>query len=200
MSKVKICGLSRIEDIDAVNRALPDFIGFVFAQSRRQVDERTAAMLKEKLDHRIEAVGVFVNQEIETIANLYQSGIIDLVQLHGDEDDQYIRRLKESCGCRVIKAIGVGSALPPLANEPDYLMFDTLSDRRGGIGKTFDWGLLKDYSGMPYFLAGGLTSSNAARAISLLAPFCADTSSGVETNGLKDEQKIVEFVRTIREN
>jgi len=96
MSKVKICGLSRIEDIDAVNRALPDYIGFVFAKSRRRVDEATASMLKERLDSRIKAVGVFVNEKAEIIAGLYENGVIDLAQLHGDEDESYILRLKEA--------------------------------------------------------------------------------------------------------
>ena len=198
MTKVKICGLSRKEDTDAVNRALPDFVGFVFAPSRRRVDIETAAMLKEKLDKRIEAVGVFVNEDIRNIIQMHKNGIIDLAQLHGDEDSGYIRRLKESCGCRVIKAVGVGDTLPPLPKEPDYLLFDALSSQRGGIGKVFDWNILKNYHGLPYFLAGGLDVDNVSGAISALSPFCIDVSSGVETNGLKDGKKIESFVRLVR--
>ena len=195
MSKVKICGLRRMEDIAAVNNALPDYIGFVFAPSRRRVDERTASMLKERLDTRIMTVGVFVNEKAEAVADLHRSGVIDLVQLHGDEDAGYIARLKGLCDCPVIKAIGIGHELPLLAYEPDYLLFDTLSEQRGGTGKVFDWGILNGFEGRPYFLAGGLTAANVAEAIKLLSPFCLDVSGGVETNGLKDMNKINEFVR-----
>jgi phosphoribosylanthranilate isomerase len=209
--KVKICGLSRAEDIAAVNRALPDYIGFVFAPSRRRVDMRTAAMLKHGLDSRIEAVGVFVNEQMETVIQAYKSGIIDLVQLHGDENDGYIRRLKESCGCRVIKAIGVGDTMPDLPSGPDYLLFDTLPTMRidarcspdftyrGGIGKTFDWNILESHHDLPYFLAGGLNKDNVSKAVRILAPYCVDVSSGVETDGLKDEKKIEEFMFAARE-
>ena len=115
--KVKICGLRRMADIEAVNLALPDYIGFVFAPSRRQVDRETAARLKEKLDPRIETVGVFVNAEIETIGLLYQQGVIDLAQLHGDEDGSYIEKLREICNCHVVKSIGIGNAVPRLPQD-----------------------------------------------------------------------------------
>jgi len=198
VSKVKICGLSREEDIEAINRALPDYIGFVFAPSRRRVDMKTAAMLKNKLAPRIETVGVFVNEDIRAIAEVYQNGIIDLVQLHGDEDDSYIRRLKDTCGCRVIKAVGVSDALPLLPVEPDHLLFDTLSEQRGGSGRPFDWNVLKEYRGLPFFLSGGLSIVNVAASIHMLAPFCVDVSSGVETNGIKDAGKICKFVDLVR--
>lgn len=198
MSKVKICGLSRVEDIDAVNSALPDYIGFVFAESRRQVNEKTAAILKARLDLRIKSVGVFVNQDIGTIAGLYREGIIDLVQLHGDEDGEYIRRLRQSCDCRIIKAVSVAGCLPGIPEGADYLLFDTASAGRGGTGNTFDWSLLKKHKGVPYFLAGGLDASNISEAIHLLRPYCVDVSSGVETDGVKDIEKIDTLVRMIR--
>jgi len=198
MSKVKICGLSRKEDIEAVNRALPDFIGFVFAPSRRRVDIKTAALLKENLDPRIGAVGVFVNESIENVADIFKNGIIDLVQLHGDEDGEYITRLKNYCGCPVIKAVGVGSVLSPMPVESDYLLFDTLSEQRGGAGKPFDWHIIKEYYGLPFFLSGGLSARNVVDSIRLLAPYCIDVSSGVETDGRKDAAKIEEFVYTVR--
>lgn len=194
MTKVKICGLSRAEDIEAVNRFLPDFIGFVFAPSRRRVDTKTADILKNNLDPQIEVVGVFVNESLNTVAEVYKRETIDIVQLHGDEDDDYIRRLKDRCGCTVIKALGVGDALPPLPLEADYLLFDTLSDQRGGVGKVFNWSVLHDYHGPPYFLAGGLTAQNVANSIQLLNPFCVDVSSGVETDGIKDAEKIEAFI------
>ncbi|MCL2277738.1 MAG: phosphoribosylanthranilate isomerase [Treponema sp.] len=219
MSKIKICGLSRTQDIEAVNRALPDFIGFVFAQSKRRVDIALAAMLKERLDPRIESVGVFVNEKIEVITEIYKKGIIDLVQLHGDENDEYIKQLKKSCTagsfaggtysaasstCRVIKAVGVSDTLPALPVESDYVLFDTLSEQRGGTGKPFDWRILKEYcpaslyQELPFFLAGGISIENAAEAVRLLKPFCIDVSSGVETDGLKDAEKIEKIVNMIR--
>jgi phosphoribosylanthranilate isomerase len=198
MSRIKICGLSRIEDIIIVNRVLPDYIGFVFAPSIRQIDGRTAAMLKEQLDSRIKAVGVFVNHDIGVVAGLYQSGVIDLVQLHGDEDDSYITRLKERCGCPVIKSISVGDTLPPLPQNVEYYLFDTLSGKRGGTGEAFDWNVLRTYSGLPYFLAGGLNIANIPEAIHKLSPFCIDVSSGAETEGKKDTDKIHQIVRLVR--
>jgi len=204
--KIKICGLSRIQDIEAVNRALPDFIGFVFAPSRRRVDVALAAMLKEKLDPQIEAVGVFVNEKIEVITEIYKKGIIDLVQLHGDEDGEYIRLLKDICPCRVIKAVCIGNEMPSLPQKSDYLLFDTLSESRGGTGKNFDWRILKEYcpaslyNGLTFFLAGGLSIENAADAIQMLKPFCVDVSSGVETDGLKDAEKIEKIVSLVRGN
>ena len=231
MSKIKICGLSRIEDIIAVNAVLPDYIGFVFAPSPRRIDEKAAAGLKSRLDGRIKTVGVFVNAEIGIVANLCQSGVIDLVQLHGDEDVDYIKRLKEQCGRPVIKAVRlrptphsgipadsprpIGSpspdgfktrppmseipdALPPLPENADYLLFDTLSAKRGGAGKAFDWGVLRKYSGPPYFLAGGMNTANIPQAISTLAPYAIDVSSGAESDGKKDAAKIREIVRQVR--
>lgn len=198
MSRVKICGLRRKEDIDAVNRALPDFIGFVFAKSQRRIDEATAALLKERLDARVSAVGVFVNQDIGYISALYQKGIINLVQLHGDEDSEYIRRLREACGCQIIKTVSIGNASPALPEGADFLLFDTASAQRGGSGKTFEWSVLEAYKGLPYFLAGGLDISNVAKAVALLGPYCVDVSSGVETDGIKDAKKIAAFVQLLR--
>ena len=231
---IKICGIRRAEDIEAVNRVLPDYIGFVFAKSRRQIEAKTAAMLKEKLDDRIEAVGVFVNQEISLISSLYKKGIIDIAQLHGDEDEEYIAELKETCGCRVIRSVGLpvqaesvgghesvynlqftvyslqctvsgGQCTGAGARGPgdgrvlaDYVLFDTASEQRGGTGKVFDWKRLKGYRGPPFFLAGGLTAMNVVEAVRGLAPFAVDVSSGVETDGSKDEGKIIEFVKTVR--
>jgi len=199
MSKVKICGLSRIEDIEAVNSLIPDYVGFVFAESSRQINVEKASMLREKLDGGIEAVGVFVNEDAENVAELFAEGIIDLVQLHGDEDSEYIKQLKEACGCKVIKAVAVGGSIPPIPKGADYLLFDTLSAQRGGTGKTFDLHILKGFDSMPYFLAGGLNSSIVQDAVRTLSPYCIDVSSGVETGGEKDPKKIKEFIRLVKE-
>ena len=195
MSRVKICGLSRVEDAAAANRALPDYVGFVFASSRRRIDEMKALTLKETLDSRIKTVGVFVNQAFDFITGLYHSGVIDLAQLHGDEDDDYIEGLKKRCTLPVIKAIGVGNTLPPLPKSADYLLFDTASAQRGGAGKVFDWSLLTAFDESPFFLSGGLNLLNVSDAIRTLSPFCVDVSSGVETNGAKDAEKIYQFTR-----
>ena len=204
MTRVKICGLTRMEDIEAVNRTLPDFVGFVFAPSRRRLDIKTAAKLRERLDPRIKAVGVFTDEAEGVVSGLYRDGIIDLAQLHGDEDGGYIERLKRSCSCPVIKAVGISDALPdlPICNEgffgPDFLIFDTLSTQRGGVGKAFDWNILRGYNGIPFFLAGGLTLENVIDGVALLAPYCVDVSSGVETDGLKDAKKIERFVHLVK--
>jgi len=198
VTKIKICGLCREADIETVNRVLPDYVGFVFAPSRRRVSVTAAARMKSKLDPRIQAVGVFVNEDIVAISKIYLDGVIDLAQLHGDETAAYIRRLKAECGCPVIKAAGVGAAPPPLPTGPDYILFDTLSKRRGGGGQTFDWNILEKYHEKPFFLSGGLTADNVSDAIRLLSPFCADVSSGVETDGAKDADKIEKFVNTVR--
>lgn len=178
---------------------MPDFIGFVFAPSRRRVDLKTAAMLKEILNSRIKAVGVFVNEDIKTVSEIYQDGIIDWIQLHGEESDEYIKRLKETCDCPVVKSVGVGDTLPPLPMHPDFLLFDTLSAQRGGIGKSFDWRILEAYCGKQFFLAGGISADNVAGAVQLLDPFCMDVSSGAETDGYKDPEKMIKLVQAVRE-
>ena len=197
-TKIKICGISRMEDVYTVNRVLPDFIGFVFAPSKRRLEIDAAARLKEKLEPQIDVVGVFVNEDIDVIARIYREGIIDLVQLHGDENGEYIRRLKDTCGCRVIKAVGVGNALPVLPVDADHMLFDSISKQRGGAGKAFDWELLEGFHGPPFFLSGGLSADNVLGAIRLLAPYCVDVSSGVETDGVKDAEKIEKFIDLIR--
>jgi phosphoribosylanthranilate isomerase len=206
-TKIKICGLTRPEDIAAANQTLPDYIGFVFAPSRRRINEQTAKALKEQLSTKIKAVGVFVNHDIKAITKLYKSGTIDLIQLHGDEDDEYIKTLKTHCDCPVIKAIGIGKTFPALPKNPqniDYILFDTSSSsgERGGTGEVFDWNLLKKYNesphnNPPFFLAGGLNAANITKAIQALNPFCIDISSGAETNGQKDANKIKELVRLV---
>jgi len=208
MTKIKICGLTRAVDVTAVNAVLPDYAGFVFAEgSRRKISVETAVALREKLDPRVISVGVFVNQEPEFIAELLRKKIIGMVQLHGDECAKYITKLREMCGCEIIKAVGVGEE-PPAVNVSgevakqskiaDFLLFDTLSPARGGTGKPFDHRLLQNYTGLPYFLAGGLTPENVADAVHLLSPFCVDVSSGVETDGAKDAKKILEFTQAVR--
>jgi len=201
MTKIKICGLTRMLDIEYVNDALPDYIGFVFAKSRRQVSPETAAQLKSVLDSRIIAVGVFVNENINVVAQLCSRGIIDIIQLHGDENEEYIRALYQEVNKPIIKAIRVKTAdsLTSIGHLPcDFLLLDTYSEKQyGGTGKTFDWKFAKSIN-KPFFLAGGIFPGNAKAAIENAKPYCLDISSGVETNGLKDINKIIQLVNEIR--
>lgn len=201
MSKIKICGLSRESDILAVNIAKPDFIGFVFAENRkRTVSFETALNLKKKLDKSIKAVGVFLNNDMELIVSLVQSEIIDIVQLHGDETEEYIRTLKKMINVPIIRAVRVKCTEDILKADRldvDYLLLDTYTKSEyGGTGKTFDWSMIPKIS-KPYFLAGGLNIDNISSA-NKIGAYCLDVSSGVETDGRKDEQKIIEIVNRIR--
>jgi phosphoribosylanthranilate isomerase len=198
MTKIKICGLSRTEDIEYANICKPDYIGFVFAPSKRRIDAEKATMLREQLMPGIKCVGVFVNADIGFLGEICSAGIIDLVQLHGDEDAEYIRKVKRITQLPVIKAVQVGEELNMPSGEPDYFMFDAPStSARGGSGETFDWNMIGRYEG-DYFLAGGLNPENVEAAIRKLKPFCVDVSSGVETEGKKDFKKMRDFVMAVR--
>ena len=212
MAKVKICGLFRDEDIAAANRVLPDYIGFVFAaKSPRRVSFEKAKALKQLLDERIAAVGVFVNESVEAIAAALSSGIIDIAQLHGDEDAHFIEELKRRAGKPVIKAFMLDAmaaagenatekrdaALRALAEAETSPADFVLLDSGRGSGAAFDWQQVKGFS-RPYFLAGGLNPENIAKALEELSPFAVDASSGVETAGFKDEAKMRLFVQRAR--
>lgn len=197
MTKIKFCGLKREADIEAANALKPDFIGFVFAKdSRRYISPENAAVLKSRLSPEISAVGVFVNERPESIASLLDKGVIDLAQLHGDEDEAYISRLKELTGNPVIKAFRISSASEAVkasASSADMILLDSGT----GSGRTFNWQLIKEIR-RPYFLAGGLDSENAGNAIRLLHPWAVDVSSGIETGGLKDIEKMAAFAAAVR--
>ncbi len=197
MTKIKLCGLKRECDIEAVNKLNPDFIGFVFAQkSKRYVDPEGAAKLKAKLNKGIKAVGVFVNESPETVADLLNRGTIDIAQLHGSEDEEYISKLRSLTDKPLIKAIKVQSKADIEAadeSSADYVLLDS----GAGTGMTFNWQLIKGIK-RPYFLAGGLSPENVAEAVKTLNPFAVDVSSGIETDGLKDEAKMADFVSTVR--
>lgn len=201
MARIKICGLTRKEDIDAVNSALPDYIGLVFAKSRRQVSEEQAKVLKAHLNPSIEAVGVFVNDDVDRIIRLCRTGVIDLIQLHGDEDEIYIQALKSSVPNRIIKAVRVRETddiKKAMALSCDYLLMDAWHEGQyGGMGKTFDWSLIPEIS-KPFFLAGGIHTGNIQQAVEAYHPYAIDVSSGVETDGFKDPVKITEIVALTR--
>lgn len=202
MTKIKICGLTRLEDITAVNCWKPDFVGFVFAESRRQVTREQAAELKKRLRQDIPAVGVFVNGSPEEEAALFQAGIIDMIQLHGQETEEDIRRLKilTEGKALVIKAVSMKcreSADPWKDSLADYLLLD---NGPGGTGQTFDHRLIQpERIRKPFFLAGGIRLENMETAIRSCRPFCIDVSSGAETDGVKDGKKIAAIVNLTRQ-
>lgn len=204
MVKIKICGLRREEDISYVNECNPDYVGFVFAKSRRQVTREQAKHLRSQLNAGIIPVGVFVNEEMETIAELVLDGIIDVVQLHGEETEQDIERLRELTNkkVKIIKAIRVESKSDIEKSREfsaDYLLFDTFSkEEYGGTGKTFDWTLLKEVQ-VPFFLAGGISSTNIKEAADCVTPYAFDVSSAVETDGCKDREKILSLMDRTRQ-
>lgn len=200
-------------DIEYANRVKPDFVGFIFANTRRKISAAQAKQFREALDAEIPAVGVFVNEDISVITSLVQNGCIDLIQLHGEEDADYIRRLREVCDVPVIKAVKVqtveqirqAAALPV-----DYLLLDTYRKGvLGGTGGAFDWELLREAKaaagdtaegelfGKPYFLAGGLHAGNLREAAAL-GSYGLDVSSGIETDGSKDFTKMVEVMELVR--
>jgi len=198
VTKIKICGIKTFKDIEYINEAQPDYIGFVFAKSKRRVDFNLACLLKTRLDQHIQAIGVFVNEDITFIKKICDRNIIDIVQIHGDEDEEYISTLKKAVCKPIIKAVRVKERMNKLYNYADYILFDTFSKvEYGGTGESFSWNMIKGYL-KPFFLAGGLSYSNVADAIHLAQPYCVDISSGVETNGFKDRQKIIDVVNLVR--
>ncbi len=197
MTKIKICGLSRECDIKAVNEIKPEYIGFVFfKKSKRYVSPEKALELKKILDKEIKAVGVFVDEDIKTVEKFLKSGIIDIAQLHGNETDDYIKSLKELTVQPVIKAFKIRS-LSDIEKAEKSLADMILLDAGMGDGKVFDWSLVSGFK-RPYFLAGGLDCTNAQSAVSQLHPYALDVSSGVETGGLKDIQKMTAFINAVR--
>lgn len=201
MSLVKICGLKRNCDIDYANKYKPDYIGFVFAKSSRQITPQQAKTLKERLDKSIKSVGVFVNEPIENIAMLCNASIIDMIQLHGDENNTYINQLKLLIDKKIIKAVRVQNSNQVLQAEKlncDYLLLDAYSKNAyGGMGETFNWDIIPKLK-KPFFLAGGLNDENVSQAIKTVQPYCVDLSSGAEINGFKDEEKFRIIIDKVR--
>ena len=200
MVKVKICGLRRPEDIEAANAAKPDYVGFIFVEgTKRYVEPIQAAQFRKDLAGDIQTVGVFVNARIEKIVAICKAGIIDVIQLHGEEDATYIDQLKGQVDQEIIKSVAVGDDLVVAPNQVDYLLFDSLSPNRGGSGKTFNWEMVSAYKEKPFFLAGGLGVENIEEALKVVRPYAVDASSSLETDGVKDPVKMQEFVTKIRE-
>ena len=196
-TKCKLCGLTRPADIAAANALMPEYIGFVFApKSRRCLLPAQTADLKRRLTPGITAVGVFVNEAPETVADLLSRGVIDAAQLHGREGEDYIKHLRTLTNKTIVQAFKV--ATPQDVARAEQSTADCiLLDSGAGSGTTFDWALLRPIR-RPYFLAGGLDAQNVADAIRALHPYAVDVSSGIEENGRKDAEKMAAFVAAVR--
>ena len=208
--KVKMCGISQVDTIPAVVEAKPDYMGLVFASSKRQVTVEQAKTLVEALHKQckaqndtvsIKTVGVFVNETLDNLVTIANEANLDVVQLHGDEDEAFIQSLKERTNVEVWKAIQIRSAVDAEAwidSSADMLLFDAYhKDERGGTGDVFDWSCLDTFE-RPFMLAGGIDSTNVARAIRTVRPYGIDISSGIETNGVKDDEKITAFTKIVK--
>ena len=196
-TELKICGLKRLEDIIAVNRHGADYAGFVFFEkSKRYVDPYKANELISLLRADIKPVGVFMDEPLDNVVRIARITGVELVQLHGHESEEYVEYVKRTLDRPVIKAYKAseeGALEKALNSNADYVMIDS----GAGSGKKFDWSILKDFK-RDYFLAGGLDPESVGEAIRMLEPFAVDVSSGVETDGIKDEKKIAEFIEAVR--
>lgn len=208
--KVKMCGISKVETIPAVVEAKPDYMGLVFAPSKRQVTVEQAKILIEELHKQcinhydtkvVKTVGVFVNETLDNLVRIADTANLDAVQLHGDEDEAFIQSLKERTNVEVWKAVQIRSAADVekwIDSSADILLFDAYhKDERGGTGEVFDWSSLDAFE-RPFMLAGGIDSTNVARAIRTVRPYGIDISSGIETNGVKDDEKITAFTKIVK--
>lgn len=197
MTKIKLCGLSRPCDIEAANKLKPEYIGFVFApKSKRYVSQKVAEDLKRLLLPDIKAVGVFVNENPETVAELLNKGIINIAQIHGNENEDYINKLRKLSDKPIIKAFRIDTK-SDITNAEQSTADFILLDSGAGTGTVFDWKLIQNIK-RPYFLAGGLDTENVKSAVKLLHPYAVDVSSGIETNGYKDKTKMAAFVAAVR--
>lgn len=195
---IKICGIRRFEDIEIINKYKPDYIGFIFAKSKRQITPEFAAELSKKLDNSVKTVGVFVNSPIREVENTAKTAGLSAVQLHGDENEDYIQNL--SVDCEIWKAVRLkdGEDIPDF-DGTDKILLDKFKDTEyGGSGEAFDWSKIgKIHTKKPIILAGGLNENNVKKGIKIFSPFGVDVSSGVETNGFKDEDKIRRFMEAV---
>lgn len=199
MTKIKICGLSRDMDAEFVNEARPDYAGFIIGvpKSRRNISEDRAARLRELIDDSVITVGVFIDYPAERVAALLNSGVINAAQLHGSEDDSYIARLRELAPDKAIWKAFVIKSKDDAARAQLSTADMVLLDSGTGSGKSFDWTAAADME-REFILAGGLTPENIGRAIEQVDPYAVDISSGVETDGVKDREKIIAATNAAR--
>lgn len=209
MVQVKICGIKKKSDIEIVNRYMPEYVGFVFAESKRKVTYKQAAELALKLDKKIRKVGVFVNEAPDRIVDILDYCGLDFIQLHGDETPEYIRQLSNLIEHRggfvpqIWKSVKVKKefSMAKLLHYPvNAFVLDSYSQGSyGGTGKTFNWNAAVEIGNKGnIILAGGLNKHNVLEALNIIKPFAVDISSGVETNNCKDEKKVKAFIKTVR--
>ncbi len=202
--KIKICGIQSDEEVLIMNREKPEYIGFVFAESKRKVDAKIVCDLKKALDKHIKTVGVFADQPPSEVLNIAKICNLDVIQLHGRESINDIKKIKEQYDKEIWKSIAVKEK-KDLQKAFDFdqnstILLDSFSEQaKGGTGYCFDWNAAKNFSeSRNYVLAGGLTPDNIVEAIKKLQPAIVDVSSGVETGGKKDQKKVKEFIRRVR--
>ena len=201
--RIKMCGLRRPDDIIYANEYLPDYIGFVFAESRRKVSGEEAKNLGAQLDPFIKKVGVFVNEPVRSLITISKQAGLDIIQLHGDEGEEYIKEVKHETGkelwkavrVRMVKDIQEAQRLPA-----DKLLLDSFSEESyGGTGKVMDFAVLDQADiRKPYFIAGGLTVENLPEILKKAEPYGIDISSGIETEGVKDREKMLKVIQCVR--
>lgn len=197
MVRVKFCGLTRPCDIDAVNELMPEYVGFVFwRKSRRYISTQNALTLRKSLRPEIVPIGVFVDQRPEFIAEAAGMGVIDMIQLHGHEDNGYIANLRTITRAKIIQAFRIRTAEDVMSAEKSTADF-VLLDAGMGAGKVFDWSLIRGLN-RPYFLAGGLDAENVKEAVRIVEPYAVDVSSGIEMDGVKDRVKMSCFISALR--
>ena len=200
MVNVKVCGLKRVEDIEMVNQAKPEFVGFVFAKSTRKVSPELAKELIEKLDKSIKTVGVFVNEDPARVNEIAEYCGLDIVQLHGEEDGAYCEEIRHTMWKAIpVKDEGVIDKLKDYPLVEAFLLDTYVKGEKGGTGKAFNWDIVKDlHKDYRIILAGGLKHENIAEAIQTVHPYCVDVSSGVEKDGVKNQELINKFLKKAR--
>ena len=198
MTQIKICGIKRDEDVAYINELKPDYCGFIvnFPKSHRSIDIGELESLAQAVSQGIKRVGVFVNDDINIISRLLNEDIIHIAQLHGNEDESYISKLRNLTSKPIIKAFTIKSqddVLNATKSSADYILLD----KGQGSGETFDWSLISSID-RPWFLAGGLGPDNLEEAIKNIRPYAVDLSSSVETNKVKDKDKISKVIDIVR--
>lgn len=210
MTNVKICGIRTAKTLQLLADLQVDYVGFVFAASKRQISGREAGQLLAAVENHPVPVGVFVNPSIDELEEVLSAAPLAVIQLHGQESPAFCQEVKERFGKAVWKAISVGkpgfapTSLAEYRSHVDGFLFDTYhADMAGGSGKRFDWSVIPQLQqltdGQVSIFAGGIDGHNVSELLAAYAPQAIDISSGVETDGVKDEQKIREFMRRVRE-
>ena len=192
-----MCGITSLEDINTINELLPEYVGFVFYEkSKRYITPDKAKELKLKLDKRIQAVGVFLHEKAEAMAALASDGVIDMIQAHGCEEPEFVREIKKLTDVPVIQAFKTNKKediLRAVESPAEYILVDSSL----GSGEMMDIEILKDFP-RPFFLAGGLDPENVSTVIDAVHPEVVDVSSGIETDGKKDPEKMRAFMQAVK--